>query len=142
MRTELTQQLKAVLQKTFKFQDFRPGQLEAIETLMQQGRLLAIQPTGYGKSLLYQLPAVLLDGVTLVISPLLALMRDQLMQLNNRFGIAAASINTDQSDQENQAAKEATLTGNIRILFIAPEQLDRIDKFNFLLGLPINLLVV
>ena len=109
---------------------------------MQHGRLLCIQPTGYGKSLLYQIPSVLLGGLTLVISPLLALMRDQLMQLKNRFGVAAASINTDQSDEENYRARQAAQTGKIQILFIAPEQLDHVDKFNFLLELPIQLLVV
>jgi ATP-dependent DNA helicase RecQ len=142
MREPTTQQLTETLQKTFHFTQFRPGQLEAITQLMTQGRLLCIQPTGHGKSLLYQLPAVLLDGLTLVISPLLALMRDQLMQLNTRFNIAAASINTDQTDEENQAARNAALQGRIRILFVAPEQLDHIDRFNFLLNLPIRLLVV
>lgn len=142
MQTEVSAQLFEVLQKTFGFSEFRPGQLEAITTLMTKNHLLCIQPTGYGKSLLYQLPAVLLDGITLVISPLLALMRDQLAQLKNRFGIAAASINTDQNDEENFAARRAALAGNIRILFIAPEQLDHVDRFDFLLGLPIKLLVV
>ncbi len=142
MQTELTQKLTAILQKNFQFQEFRPGQLEAITLLMTQGRLLCIQPTGHGKSLLYQLPAVLLNGITLVISPLLALMRDQLTQLKNRFGISAASINTDQSDEENNAARYAAKTSQIRILFIAPEQLDHVDRFDFLLRLPIDLFVV
>ncbi len=142
MQTDIAQQLTETLNKTFKFNQFRPGQLEGLIQLMQQGRLLCIQPTGYGKSLLYQLPAVLLDGITLVISPLLALMRDQLTQLQNRFGITAVSINTDQDDSENHAARQAVLAGNARILFIAPEQLDHIDRLAFLLGLPISLLVV
>jgi ATP-dependent DNA helicase RecQ len=135
-------QLVETLQNKFGLSEFRPGQLEALTILMTHERLLCIQPTGYGKSLLYQLPSVLLEGLTVVISPLLALMRDQLTQLKNRFNIAAASINTDQSDQENDAAKQAAQAGNIRILFIAPEQLDHIDRFDFLLQLPIKLLVV
>lgn len=138
----LTEQLTKTLRDQFQFDHFRHGQLEAITALMMQNRLLCIQPTGYGKSLLYQLPAVLLDGLTLVLSPLLALMRDQLMQLKNRFGIAAASINTDQSDEENFAARQLAKAGKIRILFIAPEQLEQIDRFDFLLSLPIKLLVV
>jgi ATP-dependent DNA helicase RecQ len=142
MQTSLVDQLTETLQKQFNFPSFRPGQLEAITTLMTHGRLLCIQPTGHGKSLLYQLPATMLDGITLVISPLLALMRDQLAQLKNRFGIAAASINTDQSMEENHAARQAALTGKIRIIFIAPEQLEHIDRFQFLLNLPIKLLVV
>ena len=142
MQPNISQQLHKVLQDKFQFQNFRPGQLEAITLLMEHGQLLCIQPTGYGKSLLYQLPAMLLNGITLVISPLLALMRDQITQLQNRFNIPAASINTDQNEEENIAAKQAAIMGNIRILFVAPEQLDHVDKFNFLLRLPIQLLVV
>lgn len=142
MQTETSTHLLETLRNKFGFNEFRPGQLEALTTLMNHGRLLCIQPTGHGKSLLYQLPSVLLDGITIVISPLLALMRDQLTQLNNRFGIPAASFNTDQNDEENYLARKAALEGSIRILFIAPEQLDRIDRFNFLLSLPISLLVV
>lgn len=138
----LKEQLQKTLENTFQFTHFRPGQLEAITTLMDQGRLVCIQPTGHGKSLLYQLPSVLLDGITLVISPLLALMRDQLMQLKNRFGISAASFNTDQTEEENYSAKRAVSSGNAKILFIAPEQLDHVEKFEFLLNLPIRLLVV
>lgn len=142
MQKDITTQLQHTLQTKFGLQTFRPGQLEALTTLITHGRLLCIQPTGHGKSLLYQLPSVLLDGITVVISPLLALMRDQLTQLKNRFGINAASINTDQSDAENSAAKQAAQAGEIRILFIAPEQLDHIERFGFLLQLPISLLVV
>ncbi|MHB1947674.1 MAG: RecQ family ATP-dependent DNA helicase [Gammaproteobacteria bacterium] len=142
MQMDIIEQLQTKLHETFGFNEFRPGQLEAITALIQQGRLLCIQPTGYGKSLLYQLPAVLLDGMTLVISPLLALMRDQITQLKNRFGIQATSFNTDQSEDENRIAKQQALMGKVKILFVAPEQLDHMDKFDFLLRLPISLLVV
>lgn len=141
-KNNLHQQLTKILNDVFKFQQFRQGQLDALTKLIQDGRLLCIQPTGYGKSLLYQLPAVLLNGLTLVISPLLALMRDQTTQLTTRFGISAASINTDQTDEENETAKNAAISGTIKLLFIAPEQLDHIDRFNFLLDLPVKLLVV
>ncbi len=142
MNNELAQQLQLTLQKKFGFQTFRPGQLDALISLMTHGRLLCIQPTGHGKSLLYQLPSLLFEGTTLVISPLLALVRDQLTQLHHRFAIAAASINTDQSDEENYAARVAAQEGKIRILFIAPEQLDNLERFQFLLALPIRLVVV
>jgi ATP-dependent DNA helicase RecQ len=89
--------LHQILKERFRFETFRSGQLEAISALLQYKSLLCIQPTGYGKSLLYQLPAVLLDGLTVVISPLLALMRDQMQQLQTRFNIPAASINSDQT---------------------------------------------
>ena len=131
-----------LLQEKFGMPQFRPGQLEAMQALMEKSRLLCIQPTGYGKSLLYQLPSCLLGGVTLVISPLLALMRDQIDQLQNRFHIAAASINSDQTEEENELARSEVLAGKIQILFTSPEQLDHIDRFEFLLKLPITLLVI
>jgi len=134
--------LTHVLQDQFHFDEFRPGQLEALESIFEHGRLLCIQPTGHGKSLLYQLPAILLDGITVVISPLLALMRDQLMQLNTRFNIPAASINTDQTDQENFKAQQMAQQGKIKILFIAPEKLDHVDYYDFLLNLPISFVVI
>ncbi len=131
-----------LLQEKFGMQDFRPGQLEAIQALLDRNRLLCIQPTGYGKSLLYQLASCLLGGTTLVISPLLALMRDQIDQLTHRFNISAASINSDQTEEENALARQRVLAGEIQILFTSPEQLDHIDRFDFLLKLPIKLLVI
>lgn len=134
--------LHTILREKFGMPAFRPGQLETIKLLLEQNRLLCIQPTGYGKSLLYQLPSCLLGGITLVISPLLALMRDQIDQLTNRFQIAAASINSDQTEEENAFARSQVLSGKIQVLFTSPEQLDHIDRFNFLLKLPISLLVI
>jgi ATP-dependent DNA helicase RecQ len=134
--------LGETLQGVFGFASFRPGQEQAIRALLEHKRILCIQPTGYGKSLLYQLPAVLLEGMTLVISPLLALVRDQIDHLRNRFQIPAASINSDQSDAENEAARRAALEGRVRILFIAPEQLDNLVTQAFASKLPVDLLVV
>lgn len=131
-----------LLREKFGMSEFRPGQLEAMQSLLERNRLLCIQPTGYGKSLLYQLPSCLLGGITLVISPLLALMRDQIDQLTHRFQIAAASINSDQTEEENALARSQVLEGKVQILFTAPEQLDHIDRFDFLLKLPISLLVI
>lgn len=133
--------IESTLQEVFGFSHFRKGQREAIETLLEKKRLLCILPTGHGKSLLYQLPAYLLGEVTIVISPLLALMRDQIEKLD-RLGIAAASINSDQSEEENERSRENVAAGNIRILFVAPEQLDHIERFEFLLQLPIQLIVI
>lgn len=138
----LDDQLQTILEKKFGFKAFRPGQREAIVALLTQGRVLCIQPTGHGKSLLYQLPSCFLGGVTLVLSPLLALMRDQTDQLKNRFGISAASINSDQSEEENSLVREAIKNGMVQILFVAPEQLDHVDRFAFLLNLDIKLIVV
>ena len=130
------------LKEMFGFDRFRPGQQEAIEALLEDRGLLCIQPTGHGKSLLYQLPASLFDGVTLVVSPLLALMRDQISHLQDRFGIPAASINSDQSMEDNDEARARARRGEVKILFIAPEQLDNIDRFEFLLDLKVEMVVV
>ncbi|MFN7096269.1 MAG: DEAD/DEAH box helicase, partial [Gammaproteobacteria bacterium] len=115
---QLNALLDSTLQQTFNLPMFRPGQREAITTLLTHGRLLCIQPTGHGKSLLYQLPATLLPGITLIVSPLLALMRDQIYQLNTRFNIPAASINSDQTEQENFHAQQQALKGQIKLLFV------------------------
>jgi len=130
------------LHRYFGFEAFRPGQKEAIQTLMESGRVLCIQPTGHGKSLLYQLPSQWVDGLTLVISPLLALMRDQIRHLNERFGIPAASINSDQTEEENAVARRSAFDGDIHILFVAPEKLDNLEIYEFLLNLNVGLLVV
>lgn len=140
--SDLEWDLDRVLQERFGFASFRPGQREAILALLRERRLLCIQPTGHGKSLLYQLPASLLAGVTVVISPLLALMRDQVGQLVARFGIEAASINSDQTEDENAAVVAAARAGRLRILFVAPEKLDDLTSFRFLLSLPVALLVI
>lgn len=134
--------IDTVLERTFGFKTFRPGQREAIVSLLTKGKVLCIQPTGHGKSLLYQLPSCLLGGITVVISPLLALMRDQVDHLNRRFKISAASINTDQSDEENHQVRQKVLQGGVQVLFVAPEQLDNMDRFEFLLNLDIRLVVV
>lgn len=131
-----------VLREQFGFNGFRPGQRESVEALLAGGSLLCIQPTGYGKSLLYQLPAALLGGITLVVSPLLALMRDQLAHLNDRFGLPAGSINSDQSDEENAATRAAAADGALRLLFVSPEHLDHVDRFEALAALPVKLVVV
>ncbi|HEX6386073.1 MAG TPA: RecQ family ATP-dependent DNA helicase [Anaerolineae bacterium] len=134
--------LDQLLHERFGFEAFRPHQKESIECLLRERRVLCIQPTGYGKSLLYQLPALLFDGLTLVISPLLALMRDQIRQLNERFDVPAASINSDQSDEENEAAQQLARSRRIRILFIAPEKLDNLEMVNFLYQLDVAMVVV
>ncbi len=139
---QLLSQIDTQLHDVFGFNSFRPGQREAIETLLIEGGLLCLQPTGAGKSLLYQLPASMLDGLTLVISPLLALMRDQIGQLEQRFGIRAASINSDQSEDDNDLARIRAKRGDLKILFIAPEQLDNLDRFEFLLDLNVEMVVV
>ena len=134
--------LDQLLRERFGFPAFRPGQRASIDALLAGGNLLSIQPTGYGKSLLYQLPAALLPGMTIVVSPLLALVRDQLGHLNNRFDLPAASINSDQSEEENDAARQAAADGRVRLLFVSPEHLDHVERFAAIARLPVDLLVV
>ncbi len=136
------EKLQKILHQQFGFQNFKRGQFEAIQILLQQGRLLCVQPTGHGKSLLYQLPSTLLPGITIVISPLLALMRDQVDHLNRRFRIPAASLNSDQTEAENFEIRRRLLAREIKILFVSPEQLSHIDRLPFFLNLPIDLIVV
>src|SRR5208337_2805450 len=89
-----------ILRETFGFEAFRPGQGEIVETILAGGNVLAVMPTGSGKSLCYQLPALLRDGLTLVVSPLIALMRNQVTQLRG-YGIAATSLSSANHPSEN-----------------------------------------
>lgn len=131
-----------LLKSRFGFENFREGQLEALQALSNEKKVLCILPTGRGKSLLYQFPSLILPGITLVISPLLALMRDQVNQLKERFGIEAASLNSDQDLQENEKVRNAAMHGNLKILFVSPEQLDHMEKFALFQSLPISLVVI
>jgi ATP-dependent DNA helicase RecQ len=115
-------QAEAQLQKTFGFKTFRPGQDEIIGAVLSGRDVLAVMPTGGGKSLCYQLPALLRDGLTVVVSPLIALMRNQVAQLQH-YGIAAASLNSSNEPGETRAAYEGLERGTLRILYLAPERL-------------------
>ncbi|MGA8165093.1 MAG: RecQ family ATP-dependent DNA helicase [Waddliaceae bacterium] len=136
------QQLTEVLRERFGFEQFRPGQLEAISRLLEHRSILCIHPTAFGKSLLYQLPSTLFPGMTVVISPLLALIRDQMEQLNHRFHLSTATLNSDQTEEENEHVRALVQMKQVKILFIAPEQLDHLERYAFLLNLPVSLLVV
>ena len=134
--------LDTTLFEVFGFPSFRPGQREALDALFRERRLLCIQPTGHGKSLLYQLPAVQLSGLTVVISPLLSLMRDQVAQLKGRFRIAAAALHSEQTADERTSAIAAAKSGALRILFVSPEQADHAAHRALFASLEVALLVV
>ena len=104
------------------YEDFRPGQREAVETLLQTGRLLLVAPTGGGKSLVYQLPGALLPGTTLVISPLIALMHDQVAALEQR-GLAATYLASTLDPDERQRRLRAAARGQYKLVYVAPERL-------------------
>lgn len=120
-----------LLRDVFGFDGFRPGQ-EAIVSAVLAGRdVLAIMPTGSGKSLCFQLPALVRHSLTVVVSPLIALMRDQVAQLR-ALGIEAASLNSANTPEETRATFEALRAGRLRLLYAAPERLARPDTIDLL----------
>ena len=113
--------LRAVLRRAFGHETFRPGQLEVIRRVLSGGSTLALLPTGAGKSLTYQLPALLLPGLTLVVSPLLALMSDQLRGLPP--ALPGAALRSDQSPALLFATLDEMRAGRLKVLFVSPERL-------------------
>jgi ATP-dependent DNA helicase RecQ len=122
---------KEALTRVFGFQEFRPGQEEILKAVFAGEHILAVMPTGAGKSLLYQLPAIVRRGLTVVVSPLIALMRDQVQQLQAR-GIAAAALNSSNSGEDNSEIEAGLRRRRYRILYVAPERLVRADTAELL----------
>jgi ATP-dependent DNA helicase RecQ len=112
---------RAALAETFGYPEFRPGQEEVIGHLLAGRSAAAVFPTGGGKSLCYQIPALLLPGLTLVVSPLIALMKDQLDQLTRR-GVAAGRLDSTLSGDEVRALMDSLRKGALRLLYVAPER--------------------
>src|SRR5690625_2335769 len=115
------QEAEVQLKKVFGFDHFYDEQWETINLLFKDKRVLLIEKTGFGKSLCYQFPATQFDGLTVIFSPLIALMRDQVKSLNEK-GIAARFINSEQTQEENSETIKDALAGRIKILYIAPER--------------------
>ncbi len=111
-----------VLRDTFGYQQFRPGQDAVIQAAVNGQDCLVIMPTGGGKSLCYQIPALVLDGLTLVVSPLISLMKDQVDQLL-AYGVAAACLNSTQTREQQWDVMNRCRSGEIKLLYIAPERL-------------------
>ena len=111
-----------LLREVWGFDGFRPGQGEIVEAVAAGRDVLAIMPTGGGKSLCYQLPALMRDGVTVVISPLIALMRDQVRSLREA-GVAAGALTSGNTDAETDAVLDGLREGTLKILYMAPERL-------------------
>ena len=119
--TNKKQELKELLKIHYGFNSFRPGQEKVIDNILAGESTVVIMPTGGGKSLCYQLPALVLDGVTLVISPLIALMKDQVDGLH-KIGVPATFINSSISSAETMARLEAVKAGQYKLLYVAPER--------------------
>jgi ATP-dependent DNA helicase RecQ len=122
----------AVLRERFGLGAFRSGQERVIRAVLERGAALAVFPTGGGKSLCYQLPALLLDGVTLVVSPLIALMKDQIDALH-ALGIDAARLDSSLPFEEAKAVERRLLSGELRLLYVSPERFNN-ERFLQLLG--------
>ncbi|MFI8381331.1 ATP-dependent DNA helicase RecQ [Pseudomonas sp. NPDC079086] len=131
----------STLERVFGFQQLRPGQERVVTAVLAGRSAAAIFPTGSGKSLCYQLPALHLPHLTLVVSPLLALMQDQLAFLHGR-GISAASIDSAQSREEASAVMTRAKSGELKILMISVERLKNERFRNFIAQVPISLLVI
>ncbi|MFL5382865.1 MAG: RecQ family ATP-dependent DNA helicase [Longimicrobiaceae bacterium] len=127
-----TADVGAVLRERFGLGEFRPGQERVIRAILERGAALAVFPTGGGKSLCYQLPALLLDGVTLVVSPLIALMKDQIDALL-ALGIDAARLDSTLTFDEAKAVERRLLSGELRLLYVSPERFNN-ERFLQLLG--------
>lgn len=133
--------MKEILQKHFGYTDFLPLQEEIIKDVLNHHDVLVLMPTGGGKSLCYQLPAVIKDGITVVISPLISLMKDQVDDMQS-MGILAASINSTLDYGEIAGIKSRLIEKHIKLLYVAPERIMIPDFFYFLQQLNINLIAV
>ena len=113
---------QTLLRDVFGFDAFRPGQEDVVEAVVEGHNVLAIMPTGGGKSLCFQIPALLREGVTLVVSPLIALMRDQVRGLQ-AAGVAAGALTSGHTQEETDSVFQALAAGQLKLLYLAPERL-------------------
>ncbi|WP_350335977.1 DNA helicase RecQ [Coralliovum pocilloporae] len=132
---------QVVLEQVFGFPRFRPGQEDIVSAALAGDDLLAIMPTGGGKSLCYQLPALLRNGLTVVVSPLIALMRDQVAQLQE-LGVAVGCLNSANTSEENFATRRAVEGGQIKILYLSPERLLRAETIQLLQAVHVAMIAV
>lgn len=129
------------LNRYFGYDSFRPGQSGIVSAILTGHDVLGVMPTGAGKSICYQIPAAILSGVAIVISPLISLMRDQVDALND-VGLPAAFINTTQTPDEQDLVFAQALSGQIKLLYVAPERLETERFRNFAVRVPISLVAV
>ncbi len=130
-----------LLRDIFGFDDFRPGQGEIVEAVAEGENVLAIMPTGGGKSLCFQLPALMRDGITVVISPLIALMRDQVRALQEA-GVSAGALTSGNTEEETEAVWDAIEQGQLKLLYMAPERLAAGSAMGMLRRIGVSLIAV
>ncbi len=131
----------AILHRIFGFDSFRPGQEEIVDSLVAGRHVLAVMPTGSGKSLCYQVPALVMGGLTIVVSPLVALMQDQVAALK-LAGVAAETINSAAAREVNVGIWQRVASGQVRLLYLAPERLMSERMIAALQRLDVNLIAV
>lgn len=134
--------LRAALQENFGFDDFHPGQEDVVSRVLLGQDTLAILATGAGKSLTYQLPALLLEGTTVVVSPLIALMKDQLDMLRDRGITDVVALNSTLSEDQELRARERIASGTLRIVYTTPEKLEDEAFLRLLKSITVPLFVV
>jgi ATP-dependent DNA helicase RecQ len=132
---------REILKDVFGFEDFRPGQEAAMDAALGGRNVLCVMPTGSGKSLCFQVPALVLGGLTLVVSPLVALMQDQVESLR-LAGVQADSINSSRTREDNVAAWRRVTSGQTRLLYLSPERLMTAAMLAALARLPLSLIAV
>ena len=130
-----------ILKKYFGYSGFRPGQELLIDSILSGRDVLGIMPTGAGKSICYQVPALLLPGITLIISPLISLMKDQVQALN-QAGIHAAYINSSLSESQISKALRLARAGQYKMIYAAPERLETYEFLQFACESDISMLTV
>ena len=130
-----------ILGTVFGFSGFRPGQQEIVEAVEAGSDVLAILPTGAGKSLCFQLPALMRDGVTIVVSPLIALMRDQVASLQ-QAGVAAGALTSLNTEEETEEVFQQIDAGTLKLLYMAPERIANVGTLGLLQRLNVQLLAV
>jgi len=139
MKESLSPEL--VLQKYFGYSSFRSNQKEIIETILSGRDSLVLMPTGGGKSMCFQVPALMLPGTCIVVSPLISLMKDQVEALRS-VGITAAYLNSSQSSVDQRGVESALYNGNLKLLYVSPEKLASDTFLNALANLPISLFAI
>ena len=132
--------LLSLLKQFFGYTSFRPLQADIIKHLLEKKDALVLMPTGGGKSICFQLPAIYLPGVTIVVSPLIALMKDQVEGLVNN-GIPAASLNSMMPEAEQQQVKQLARQGRLKLLYISPERV-KAEADWFLPSLNVSLIAI
>ncbi|MBT3557070.1 MAG: DEAD/DEAH box helicase, partial [Rhodospirillales bacterium] len=130
-----------ILKNVFGYDSFRAGQLDVVNTLVARENALIVMPTGSGKSLCFQVPSLLMGGLTIVVSPLVALMEDQVAALK-LAGVDADTINSSRERQVNVAAWKKAAAGETRLLYMAPERLMTDRMLDALSQLPVKLIAV